>query len=206
DVVAAVERGEARSGDPRRHAHRVVERRRPIADRLQDDGRCRDAWQVVDDVHLLAGDPAGHGVGGRRRHPLEIVEPTHLLLGRVGNEALREDAPEVRALPRPTDPDHAAIRLLFGRLIRRQGDGLAGEGAIEDQLAHTLRGSGRVRDRDKAAATGRAGEGWTTIAREIVRPVANGRVHLKCGRGVYSTLDTYAIGPVEKAPCHSIYG
>ncbi len=153
DVVATLERDKPRAGDPRRHAHRVVERRRTVADRLQNDGRRRDARQLVMDVDLLSCDAAGHGVRGRRRHPLKIVEPAHLLLGRVRDEPLREDATEVRILLRPPDADHAAVRLFLHLVVRRQGDRLATDGAVEDQPAHTL----RVRDRVGHGNGGAAG-------------------------------------------------
>jgi hypothetical protein len=52
---STLERDETGPADPRRHTHRVVERRRSVPDSLEHDGRCRDPMQLLVEVHVLAG-------------------------------------------------------------------------------------------------------------------------------------------------------
>src|SRR4029079_775140 len=83
---------------------------------------------------------------------LKIVEPAHLLLGRVRDETRREDAPEVRVLLRPADADHAPVGLLLCPLVRRPRHRLAAPRAVEDQTADPLPTRDRVGHGDSRAA------------------------------------------------------
>ena len=89
--------------------------RSPVAWRMSVGAVIR--WRSSAMSTGLAADPARDGVLRRGRHPLEVVEPAHLLLGRVRDEARREDPAEDRILLGPADPDHAPVGLLLGQAV-----------------------------------------------------------------------------------------
>ena len=152
DVVPAVERHEARARDRRGDLDGVGERHRPIARGLEDERRRPDRGQVGRDVDAMPGDPARDRVRGRRRHPLEVVEPAQLLLGRLRDELRGEDAPELRVLLRPADADHAPVRLLLGFSVRVAHGRAAADRPVEHEARHAVRVHDRVRPCDGRTA------------------------------------------------------
>ena len=117
---------------------------RPVTERLRDRGRRHDPRQLIGDVDLLTGDPARDRVLRRCRHALQVVEPAHLLLGRIGDEDRREHTPEDRIILRPARPDHAQVRLLLGERRAFPYDRHAAGGSVEDQPGDRVGVSERV--------------------------------------------------------------
>ena len=153
DVVAALERARAaRPGSARRRAPRC---------RTSSTGR-PSAWRTIVGARIARiSSPSStcwRAIRLATAFPGEVdirwrsSNQAHLLLGRVGDEARREHAPEDRILLRPADPDHAPVGLLLGHPLGREVGRHAAHGPVQDEARDALRVGRGVRHGDGRAA------------------------------------------------------
>ena len=88
---------------------------------------------------------------GRDRHPLELVEPGHLLLGRARDHQRGEHPPELRGRPRPADLDDPVDGLLHLEVLARRVRHRGGVRAVEDDPGDAVGMGGDVADRHRPA-------------------------------------------------------
>jgi hypothetical protein len=151
DVVRAVQRDQPRSGDRGGQQPTLLERAHLVATGVQHERGHRESGQQLGDVRVHALVQRVGGDRRRDRHPLQVVHPAHLFLGRAGDHQRGEHPPEQGVLPTPADPhdllEGGAQLDLVGRRVAQR----SGEAAVEHQLADPLRIADRVCDRHRAA-------------------------------------------------------
>src|SRR5262249_60386354 len=89
--------------DPECHLRAGSERHDLIASRVQAERRYAPLRQQIAHVELpTCREQAGRNLGGGRA-PAQFVEPRELLRARPGYELCREQLPERRVVPTPTE-------------------------------------------------------------------------------------------------------
>src|SRR5712691_8413569 len=122
-MVGAIQGHEPRAWDHGGEATAFLERYDRIASRVKDKGWDCEMRQPILDIDFAESFHESHGIFGGSRHPLEIVEPAHLLRRGARDESRGEDLTvgRVVAAPAPSvgpvkDQVACSLRMASGKL------------------------------------------------------------------------------------------
>lgn len=140
---------EAGAADSRRHRAALIKRHDCIVASMQHERWHIDARQQAADVNLTGGRHQADRVAGRRRLPLEIVEPANLFRRRVRHVEVREQLTIRRVVLTPAEAGKRHERLPARKLVRGASyRPTRGVGAVKSQRSHAIRVLDGVGDGD----------------------------------------------------------
>src|SRR5256712_310372 len=139
-MVGAIQGHEPRAWDHGGEATAFLERYDRIASRVKDKGWDCEMRQPILDIDFAESFHESHGIFGGSRHPLEIVEPAHLLRRGARDESRGEDLTVGRVVAAPSFPNESHERPIFLFLLGGTSSAPAPSvGPVEDQVACSLR-------------------------------------------------------------------